>query len=150
MALVYIGIGSNLGDRSQNILDALRLLGKHPLKILKASSLIETEPVGGPPQNKYLNGAASLETQLSPEELLECLLSVERSLGRIRKEKNGPRTIDLDILLYNNMTVDLPHLKIPHPRMLDRDFVMIPLKEIAPHLSPEDIRDADHKIYQPS
>lgn len=142
MSIVYIGIGSNLGNREDNIRKAIDLLEKSGMRILKTSTIIETDPVGGPPQGKFLNAVMKVETVLSPEELLKVLLSIESNLGRIRTMKNEPRTIDLDILLYDALTLHTPHLTIPHPRMLERDFVMQPLKEIEPHI--EDLIHAHH------
>lgn len=136
MEVVYIGIGSNLGNRKKNIEKAIELLKKvKGIKVLKVSSIIETEPLGGPPQQKYLNGVIKLITELEPLELLKVLQKIENRLGRIRKEKNGPRTIDLDILLYGEKLIDEPNLKIPHPRMFEREFVLKPLFEIEPKLN---------------
>ena len=105
--------------------------------MVRVSSAIETPPVGGPPgQGPYLNAAAELATHLAPRALLARLLEVERSLGRERREKNGPRTIDLDLLLYDALVLDEPGLTLPHPRMHERRFVLAPLAEIAP-----DVRD---------
>ncbi len=123
-----------MGDRSVNIQRALQELELRGIHVEKRSSVIETDPVGGPPQEKYLNAVAECRTFLSPEELLEKLQEVEMLLGRKRSVKNAPRTIDLDILLYDQIHMNTPALTIPHPRMYDRDFVLIPLKEIAPHL----------------
>ncbi len=130
---VYIGIGANLGDRRQNIEEAIWMLDEvGETEVKKFSSLIETEPEGGPPQGKFLNAAAEIATMLSPFELLRKLQEIEMKLGRTREVRWGPRTIDLDILLYGNEIIDTEILRVPHPRMLDRDFVMIPLTEIAP------------------
>lgn len=130
---VLLGIGSNLGDRRWNIDCALELLSDvcH-LKVISVSRFIETEPVGGPPQGRYLNGAAEVRTRLEPCALLEGLHRVEAQLGRVRSAVNGPREIDLDILLYGAEVVREPSLEIPHPRMLERSFVLEPLVEIAP------------------
>ncbi len=130
MAIVYIGIGSNLGNRQENINTALSLVEKSGIRINKISSVIETEPVGGPAQGKFLNAAIEIETALPPHELLNQLKSIEKSLGRKKTVLNGPRTIDLDILLYDNIKINTSELIIPHPRMLERDFVLRPLKEI--------------------
>lgn len=124
-----------MGDRRQNIQSAIVLLEQGGAEILKCSTIIETDPVGTVPQGKFLNAAIKVRTQLSPEMLLSLCQSIERQLGRVRGAVNGPRTIDLDILLYDYLTVDTPQLKIPHPRMFERDFVMNPLKEIEPDLS---------------
>ncbi|MCP4653301.1 MAG: 2-amino-4-hydroxy-6-hydroxymethyldihydropteridine diphosphokinase [Candidatus Omnitrophica bacterium] len=133
---VFIGVGSNLGDRNKNIASALRFLEENKeIDIVKVSRLIESEPQGGPPQNKFLNGAIKINTTLSAGDLLSYLQSVEARLGRKRLIKNGPRTIDLDILLYGDTIINHSNLKVPHPRMAERDFVMIPLREIEPKIS---------------
>jgi 2-amino-4-hydroxy-6-hydroxymethyldihydropteridine diphosphokinase len=132
---VFIALGSNIGDREKNISQALSLLAKIPgIRIIAVSSLIKTKAVGGPKQPDYLNGAVKIATKLTARRLLTELNRIEEKLGRTRVIKNGPRTIDLDILLFGNETVDTPRLRIPHPRMLERDFVMQPLTEIAPQL----------------
>lgn len=134
MSIAYIGAGSNLGDRRENIAQACKLIEKNGLRILKQSSLIETDPVGGPPQGKFLNGVIQAETKLSPLELLKCLKEIESQCGRARTVRNGPRTVDLDILLFDDLRMRTEELTIPHPRMFERDFVKIPLREIAPEL----------------
>lgn len=129
--LCYIGIGSNLGDRLgyiENAIKKLKETGK--IEVRKISNIHETEPVGGPKQGKYLNAVIEIETGLKPRELLVRLQDIENQLGRKRAVKNGARTIDLDILLYGNDSVNEPDLKIPHPKMRGREFVMKPLKEI--------------------
>lgn len=129
--LCYIGIGSNLGDRQRYIEDAVqRLRETKGIEVKRVSSIYETEPVGGPSQGKYLNAAIEIDTELSPRDLLTALLDIEKELGRVRTVKNAPRAIDLDILLYGDKNIDEPDLKIPHPRMAGREFVMKPLKEI--------------------
>jgi 2-amino-4-hydroxy-6-hydroxymethyldihydropteridine diphosphokinase len=132
----YIGLGSNLGDRRRNLDGALAELDRREdIRVVARSSYHETEPVGGPPgQGMYLNGAAALRTNLSPEGLLQALLEVEQLFGRVRREPNGPRTLDLDLLLYDDLVrVDAPPL-VPHPRMAKRRFVLEPLSEIAGHV----------------
>jgi len=129
--LCYIGVGSNLGDRKKHIEDAIeKLKNIEGVEVKRVSSIYETEPVGGPKQGKYLNGAIEIETGLGPRELLGKLQDIEKKLGRKKTVKNGPRTIDLDILLYGDNKIDEPDLKIPHPNMREREFVMKPLKEI--------------------
>lgn len=135
MALVYIGIGSNLGDRRENIGRALTELSEVGVIVRKQATLIETEPVGGPPQGPYLNGVWEAETELSPRALLAVLKNVERLVGRKVTVRNGPREIDLDILLYDEIILNAPDLTIPHPRMREREFVMQPLREIAPQVA---------------
>src|SRR5881227_3832207 len=125
----YIALGSNLGDRRANLDGAIQALRDHPaIGELRVSSYHETEPVGGPPgQGKYLNAAAELQTDLDPEALLRMLLDVEVKLGRVRQERYGPRTLDLDLLLYGREYVDVErpgfNLVVPHPRMHEREFV---------------------------
>jgi 2-amino-4-hydroxy-6-hydroxymethyldihydropteridine diphosphokinase len=132
MPLVYVGLGSNLGDREQTIRAALRRLEADPeIVVVAMSSLRETDPVGYTDQPKFLNGAAALRTELSPRALLERLLQVERDLGRERSgPRYGPRTIDLDLLLFGSEEVDEPGLRIPHPRLAEREFVLEPLAEL--------------------
>ena len=130
---VFLGIGSNLGDRRQNIQSALRHLdSEREIEVLVLSPVIETEPVGGPPQGRYLNAVAEIRTRLDPRSLLAVLHSVEARLGRVRAVRDGPREIDLDILLYGDLVLREHDLEIPHPRMLERGFVLDPLREIAP------------------
>lgn len=130
--LSAIALGSNLGDSQHILEDALKKLAQTPGITLQAcSSWYQTEPVG-PPQPDYLNGCALLEVQLTPQKLLETLLAVEAEFGRVRQERNGPRTLDLDLLLFDNLILDTPTLKLPHPRMHERAFVLVPLAEIAP------------------
>ena len=127
----YIGIGSNLGDRQKNIAAAISHLSRLDGAIVtKTSPIYETEPVGGPRQDKYLNGVLEILTSHSPHRLLNDLLDIEKRLGRTRKGRNLPRTIDLDILLYDDIILTEKDLVIPHPRMNERDFVVRPLNEI--------------------
>ena len=131
MVKVYLGVGSNLGNRKRNINIAIKKLqDAKGIRVTKVSSLIETEPEGGPPQNRFLNGAIEIKTKLSPYELLRLLKVIEKELGRIPSVKNGPRPIDLDILAFGNEKIDSSHLKIPHPMMHKREFVMKPLQEL--------------------
>lgn len=136
---VYLGLGSNLGDRRKNISLAVELIGRRVGAVLRQSTLIETEPWGFESENWFLNGVVLCKTELSPREVLEETQLIERVLWRTRKTFIPPapeapiyadRTIDIDILLYDDLTVDEPDLKIPHPLMAQRDFVMIPLAEI--------------------
>ena len=133
----YIALGSNLGDRAANLRQALALFaGYDGIDVVRASSFHETDPVGGPPgQGRYLNAAAELQTTLSAPDLLRALLDVEQKLGRVRLEKDGPRTLDLDLLLYGQEILDLKKpdldLRVPHPRLHERLFVLEPLAEIA-------------------
>jgi 2-amino-4-hydroxy-6-hydroxymethyldihydropteridine diphosphokinase len=137
MARAFVGLGSNLGDPEELIASALELLaGEEGIEVLAVSSLRETDPVGFEDQPRFLNGAAELATELAPRELLERLLAIERRLGRIRGEgpRFGPRTIDLDLLLYGEETVQEPGLMLPHPRLHERRFVLEPLAELDPAL----------------
>lgn len=133
MTFVYIGFGSNLGDREYSIMRALQLLTCSPsLKIVKMSSLYESEPADGVGGGLFLNGAAKVVTSLQPFDLRALLQSIEVQLGRKVEDRSGPRTIDLDILLYGDRVVRAPDLTIPHPKMAQRTFVLVPLIEIEP------------------
>jgi len=135
--IVYIGLGANLGEREATIAEALRLLDEDDRTSMLGSTVpIETEPVGYEDQPRFLNAAAKVTTTRSPRELLELLLDIERALGRVRGEgpRYGPRTIDLDLLLYGNETIDEPALVVPHPRLHERRFVLEPLAELDPTL----------------
>jgi len=135
--IAYIGLGANLGKRDATIEEALRLLGEDDrTSVLGSTVPIETEPVGYDDQPRFLNAAAKLATTRSPRELLELLLSIERALGRVRGEgpRYGPRTIDLDLLVYGNETIDDPALVVPHPRLHERRFALEPLAELDPEL----------------
>ena len=132
MAIVYLGLGSNLGDREKNIQNAIRLLNKNHFVVEKLSTIIETDPVGFLEQEKFLNAVLKGHTELSPTDLLSLTQSIEKEIGRQKTFLNGPRVIDIDILLYDEQKIRTPQLTIPHPRMGQRDFVMRPLKEIEP------------------
>ncbi len=134
MAQVYLGIGTNLGDRKKNISTAVELLKKHNITVTQISSIIETEPVGYTEQDKFLNGCLAIETTLDPHTLLKTLKLIEKTMGRTETVVNGPRIIDLDILTYDDIKVDTDELTIPHPRMKEREFVLTPLKELNPEL----------------
>jgi 2-amino-4-hydroxy-6-hydroxymethyldihydropteridine diphosphokinase len=131
MTTAYVGLGANLGDREATIEEALRLLGTQPgVTVAAVSTLRDTAPVGKLDQPRFLNGAARVETELSPRELLDALLRIERELGRVRRERWGPRTIDLDLLLYGDEQLDEPGLTVPHPRLHERRFALEPLAEL--------------------
>ena len=134
----FIGLGANLGNRARQLRGALARLERTPgISLERASSFIETEPVGGPPnQPSYLNGAAALRTAFTPRQLLARLLEIEVQLGRDRStsQPNLPRLIDLDLLLYAGQVLDEPGLVVPHPRLHQREFVLRPLSEIAPEV----------------
>jgi len=135
MTIAFIAMGSNLGNRNYYIKKALAYLQNSVSVLIQTTStLIETSPCGGPPQGKYLNGVVKILTSLSPQDLLKLLQHIELKLGRKRGVVNGPRTIDLDILLYGNENINEPNLQIPHPRMCQREFVIKPLLEIEPKL----------------
>ncbi|HOA34887.1 MAG TPA: 2-amino-4-hydroxy-6-hydroxymethyldihydropteridine diphosphokinase [Bacillota bacterium] len=134
MPAAFIGLGSNLGDRMGYLREALTRLEQEPVRLGKVSPLYETEPVGGPLQGPYLNACATFETALSPVSLLRRLQQIETALGRVRRERWGPRTVDLDLLVYGNVIMRTPSLELPHPRLAERDFVLQPLKDIAPEL----------------
>ncbi|MBA4189297.1 MAG: 2-amino-4-hydroxy-6-hydroxymethyldihydropteridine diphosphokinase [Planctomycetaceae bacterium] len=136
MTIAYIALGSNLGDRYVTLSAAVRRLRAEPgLRLVASSEKYETAPVDCPPgSGEYLNSVVAVETDRSPEDLLQLLLRIERSFGRIRSEINAPRTLDLDLLLYSDRILNTPDLVIPHPRMHERAFVLVPLAEIAPDL----------------
>lgn len=137
MARAYVGLGSNLGDRERTIRRALDELAAEPgIRVLTVSTLIDTEPVGPVEQPRFLNGVVELETTLSARDLLALLLDVERRFGRRREgvPPQGPRTLDLDLLVYGEAEVAEPGLDLPHPRLHERRFVLEPLAEVAPGL----------------
>lgn len=131
--MVYLGLGTNLGDKQKNLNDAIRMLENQVGEVEKVSSVIETEPEGFRSDNMFLNAVVKVRTTLSPFELLDITQDVEKSLGRKEKSSNGiyhDRVIDIDILLYDDINISTPRLVIPHPRMTQREFVMTPLAEI--------------------
>jgi 2-amino-4-hydroxy-6-hydroxymethyldihydropteridine diphosphokinase len=132
----YVGLGANLGPKEVTLLRAVDRLGEEPgIEVLELSRLRETDPVGNVDQPAFLNGAVAIETTLAPRELLDALLRIERELGRVRDgERWGPRTIDLDLLLYGGEVVDEPGLRVPHPRLHERRFALEPLAELDPGL----------------
>ena len=133
MPRAFVALGANLDDPQVQVRAALAELARLPqVTLVAASSLYRTAPVGLAGQPDFINAVAALDTSLSPDDLLEALFAIERSFGRVRKEKNGPRTLDLDLLLYDSEIIDTPHLHLPHPRLHLRAFVVVPLAEIAP------------------
>ncbi|MCI6478355.1 MAG: 2-amino-4-hydroxy-6-hydroxymethyldihydropteridine diphosphokinase [Bacteroidales bacterium] len=131
--MVYLGLGTNLGDKRKNLNDAIRMLENQVGEVEKVSSVIETEPEGFKSDNMFLNAVVKVRTALSPFEILDITQDVEKSLGRKEKSSNGiyhDRVIDIDILLYDDINISTPRLVIPHPRMAQREFVMTPLTEI--------------------
>ncbi|NPV53657.1 MAG: 2-amino-4-hydroxy-6-hydroxymethyldihydropteridine diphosphokinase [Firmicutes bacterium] len=132
--IAYLGLGSNLGDREANLRRALQLLVEGPgVTLLKVSPLYETDPVGYTEQGPFLNAVVEIETTLDPHQLLARALHVEDALGRVRPVRWGPRTVDIDILLYGNRTIRDKDLEIPHPRMWQRGFVLVPLADLNPY-----------------
>ena len=131
---VFVGLGCNLGDRRVNLDAAVSALNRRAgVRVVRVSSYVETQPVGGPPgQRPYLNAAAELDTTLSPDALLDAMQEIESDLGRVRAQRWGPRTIDLDLLLFGDRVIQSERLTVPHPRMHERRFVLAPLAEIAP------------------
>jgi 2-amino-4-hydroxy-6-hydroxymethyldihydropteridine diphosphokinase len=134
MKIVYLGLGSNVGDREENLRGALARLAAAGVRILRASPVYETEPVDYANQRWFLNQVAEAETALFPVQLLSRTSRIERDMGRIRTVPNGPRTIDIDILLYGGTVMRSATLEIPHPRMAERRFVLAPLADLAPDL----------------
>lgn len=129
----YIALGANLGDREGTLKEALHRLDNHDgIKVIRCSGVYETEPVGYLDQPQFLNMAAALRTTLAPDALLEVMLEIETQLGRTRDIRYGPRTVDLDLLWIEGLTLDTLHLTLPHPRMFERAFVLFPLSDIVP------------------
>lgn len=145
MNKAFIGLGSNIEPRKKYLDDAIRLLNQHEeIEVVQRSSIYETAPVGYDNQDAFLNMVLEIDTTLSNVSLLEVCQGIEQELGRERTIKNGPRTADLDILLYNNENRELEKLRIPHPRMHERAFVLVPLCEIAP----EQVMPTDGKLVE--
>ncbi len=135
MNTAFVALGANLGDPASTVRAAFAALANLPAsRVVHCSSLYRTAPVGLADQPEFINAVAELQTDLAPEALLDALLEIEQRFGRIRAERNGPRTLDLDVLLYNDQFVELPRLTLPHPRLHLRAFVLLPLAEIAPDL----------------
>jgi 2-amino-4-hydroxy-6-hydroxymethyldihydropteridine diphosphokinase len=134
MKTVYLGLGSNLGDRAVHLEQAIRALAAAGVHVKQRSSFYATEPVGFAPQNWFLNCVVEAATELMPRQLLRAVQQAERDLGRRRLVHDGPRTVDIDILLYGSNVIRMPDLDVPHPRMAERRFVLIPLRELAPGL----------------
>lgn len=134
MTTAYLSLGANLGDRLSQLAEAVRRLNAPHIRVTAVSSVYETAPWGKTDQPAFLNIAAAVETELAPDALLRHIMHVERELGRVRHERWGPRTIDIDILLYGSEQIHTEDLDVPHPRMAERAFVLVPLLEVAPHL----------------
>ena len=136
MTRAYVGLGANLGPREVTLLRAVDLLAAADgVEVVAVSQLRETEPVGVVDQPPFLNGAVAIETSLAARELLDVLLETERELGRVRGERWGPRTVDLDLLVYGEETLDEPGLRVPHPRLAERRFALEPLADLDPALA---------------
>ena len=131
MSTAYIALGSNLGDREENLRNALVHLSANDVQVVKVSTFIETEPYGVTDQPGFINAVCQVETKLEPLELLRLLLNIEQEMGRVRIRRWGERNIDLDLLLYEDACVVSDELTLPHPDMQNRDFVLLPLAEIA-------------------
>ncbi len=132
--LAFLGLGSNVGDRAHWLASAIQRLEGHGIRVLRCSLVYETPPWGKTDQRSFLNQVVEIETELPPRDLLERCQAVERTLGRIRGERWGPRNIDVDVLLYGDETIRSPDLVVPHPEMHRRAFVLVPLLELRPHL----------------
>ena len=146
MSIAFIGIGTNMGDRALNIRNAVNSLKLLPNTSVEAvSNIYETEPWGFKEQSNFLNGVIKLSTELSPRALLGALLGVEAAFGRVREIKNGPRVLDLDLLIYDNVTINTTELTLPHPFILEREFVLKPLIEL---ISDEKYTSALNKLEQ--
>ena len=130
----HIALGSNLGDKEANLRRALELLDERGVEVVKVSTFICTEPYGVTDQPQFLNAVCQVRTSLEPVALLHTLLGIEQEMGRVRLRHWGERNIDLDLLLYEDVVMDTPELKLPHPDIQNRDFVLLPLFEIAPEL----------------
>ncbi|WP_018753563.1 2-amino-4-hydroxy-6-hydroxymethyldihydropteridine diphosphokinase [Paenibacillus sanguinis] len=142
----YIALGANLGDREATLMKAITALQEHPeIKVLRGSHLYETDPVGYLDQPCFVNMAAALRTTLAPEELLSVMLDVEQRLGRERKIRFGPRTVDLDLLWVGGREMNTASLTLPHPRMMERAFVLIPLSDIVPEGEPSGLYENIHR-----
>ena len=131
MSRAYVALGSNLGDREENLRTALKHLQENGVEVIKTSTFIETEPYGVTDQPGFVNAVCQVETELAPLELLRLLLNIEQEMGRVRLRRWGERNIDLDLLLYEDAVLESEELTLPHPDMQNRDFVLIPLAEIA-------------------
>ena len=135
MALAHLGLGSNLGDRLGHLRAAVGGLGASDrVDVVAVSRVYETAPVGGPDQGPYLNAVIAIETDLEPRALLRLAQGLEESARRVRGERNGPRTLDVDVLLIEELVIDEADLVVPHPRLRERGFVLAPLADVAPHL----------------
>jgi 2-amino-4-hydroxy-6-hydroxymethyldihydropteridine diphosphokinase len=133
LVTAYLGLGSNLGERRQNLEKAMEYLSQR-MRVTRKSSVYDTEPVGNPGQPRFLNMVCQVKTMLRAQDLLVLAKAIERKLGRLPGKRNSPRPIDIDILFYGEQVIDTPELVVPHPRIISRAFVLVPLAEIAPTL----------------
>jgi 2-amino-4-hydroxy-6-hydroxymethyldihydropteridine diphosphokinase len=138
MTRAFLGLGSNVGDRRRYLRDAVETLDDAGIGLRAVSPLYETEPVGGPDQGRYLNLVVELDTELTARELLGVCRRIESAAGRVRAERWGPRTLDVDVLWIDGVELDEPDLTVPHPRMWERRFVLTPLRDLAPDLVDSD------------
>lgn len=156
MTVAYLGLGSNVGDRLAHLQGAVdRLAATEGIVVVAVSNVYETAPVGGPPQPDHLNAVVAVDTVLGPYELLAAAQACERAAHRVRLERWGPRTLDVDVLVYGDVRLDDPVLTLPHPRMHERGFVLVPLADVAPGLVPgerrwEGVRPAPVALRLPS
>jgi len=134
MKTIFLSLGSNVGDREQNIAHAIEAMASRGIQVRRQSSLYASEPVDLPTQSWFLNCVVEAQTELMPRQLLHALQELELDLGRRRLVRRGPRVVDIDILLYGSSVVRAPELEVPHPRMAERRFVLVPLRELAPAL----------------
>ena len=135
MTRAYLALGSNLGDRLAHLQSAVDGLdADDDIRLVAVSRVYETAPVGGPPQDAYLNAVVAVDTELTAHDLLARAQQLERDARRVRDERFGPRTLDVDVLLYDDVTIETPELTVPHPRMWERGFVLAPLRDVAPDL----------------
>src|SRR5262249_40005530 len=147
MPIAYIALGSNLGDRYATLSAAVRRLRAQPgLQVIGSSEQYQTAPVNCPPgSGAFLNAVVAVETEREPHDILQLLLRIERQFGRVRSEPNSPRTLDLDLILYGDRVINTPELTLPHPRMHERAFVLVPLAEIAPNAVHPVLKKTDRK-----
>jgi 2-amino-4-hydroxy-6-hydroxymethyldihydropteridine diphosphokinase len=156
MPRAYLALGSNLGDRAANLQSAVDGLARaDEIRVVALSRVYETAPVGGPAQDDYLNAVVAIETDLEPHDVLRVAHRLEDAAGRVRRERWGPRTLDVDVLLYDDVRVDDADLTVPHPRMWERGFVLAPLRDVAPDLVDpsaawKDVREAAVTLHFPA
>lgn len=148
MHVAYIAFGTNMGDKRKYIREALKKIKDKGINIIKVSSIYETEPYGVLEQDNFLNGVVQVETDLSPEMLLESLMSIEKELDRVRIKKWGPRTIDLDIIFYEDFIINKENLVVPHKDMENRDFVLKPLCELDENFIHPILKKSVKKLYE--